>query len=460
MSMCRCAPSSRARRSSPRMRSAASRLPRSGASGRSSGVSAETLTERLARGSAPAPSASSAGRSGQAAGRRGQRLERVVAALRVALRLGLRHGRLAEQVDGRRDAVLPQLAQRPQRGLRALADDEAVRHVLDAGRGGGAERGAPRARVAHPHGDGDRRRRGLDLAEEAGQVAREVVERAAGGDDVDEAEQGGLELRVLGGELHRLVVGGRDRVARTGGEGVGEPRGRPRAAVPRARRPRPWAESTAPLRRGRAGPGSRLRSTSVACAGVAELQDLVDALARRLGAAGVDRRPALPRARLLGARRAAGRAAAHVDPHPRGAGGRRGVARRARPAGRRGPGPPAGEPRRWGWGRASPSRSAATACSASCGCSTRRSATRSSRRPTATAAAAAPALTRLRAAERSDHALVGDLLRGDRAARERARGRPARARPARPGARARGRRPGCPARSRATGSRSAPAPRC
>ena len=39
---------------------------------------------------------------------------------------------------------------------------------------------------------------------------------------------------------------------------------------------------------------------------------------------------------------------------------------------------------------------------------------------TASAAAAAPALTRLRAAERSDHALVGDLLRGDRAARDRA----------------------------------------
>ena len=37
-----------------------------------------------------------------------------------------------------------------------------------------------------------------------------------------------------------------------------------------------------------------------------------------------------------------------------------------------------------------------------------------------TAAAAAPELARLRAAERSDHALVGDLLRGDAAARGRA----------------------------------------
>ena len=37
------------------------------ASGRRSGVSAETLTDKLARGSGPAASASSAGRSGQRA---------------------------------------------------------------------------------------------------------------------------------------------------------------------------------------------------------------------------------------------------------------------------------------------------------------------------------------------------------------------------------------------------------
>ena len=223
MSMCRCAPSSRARRSSPRRRSAASRLPRSGASGRSSGVSAETLTERFARGSGPAPSRSSAGRSGQPRVGGGERLERDVAALGVALRLGLGDGRLAEQVDGAGDAVLPQLAQRPERGLRALADDEAVRHVLDAGGRGGAQRGAAGARVAHPHRHGDRRRRRLDLAEEAGQVAGEVVERAAGRDDVDEPEQRGLELGVLRGELHRLLVGGLERVARAGGQRVGEP---------------------------------------------------------------------------------------------------------------------------------------------------------------------------------------------------------------------------------------------
>ena len=54
-------------------------------------------------------------------------------------------------------------------------------------------------------------------------MAREVVERAAGRDDVDEAEQRGLQLGVLGGELHRLAVGGRDRVARRRRQRVGEP---------------------------------------------------------------------------------------------------------------------------------------------------------------------------------------------------------------------------------------------
>ncbi len=222
MSMCRCAPSSRARRSRPRSRSAASRLPRSGASGRSSGVSAETLTDRFARGSGPAPSRSSARALGPAAAAAAASVSSASSQRRVALCLRLGDGRLAEQVDRARDAVLPQLAQRAERRLRALADDEAVGHVLDAGGRGGAERGAAGPRGAHPHRDRDGRRRGLDLAEEAGQVAREVVQRAAGGDDVDEAEQRGLELGVLGGELHRLLVGDLERVAHARGQRVGE----------------------------------------------------------------------------------------------------------------------------------------------------------------------------------------------------------------------------------------------
>ena len=64
--------------------------------------------------------------------------------------------------------------------------------------------------IATPTGGGG----SLDLAEEAGQVAREVVEVAAGGHDVDEAEQRRLELGVGGREVHRLVVERLQRVAR------------------------------------------------------------------------------------------------------------------------------------------------------------------------------------------------------------------------------------------------------
>ena len=143
---------------------------------------------------------------GPVARRAGDRDQRVVAALRVALRLALRDRRLAQQVDRAGDPVAPQLAQRPERRLRRLADDEPVGHVLDPGRRRRAERRPSRARVAHPQRDRDRRRGRLDLAEEAGQVPREVVERPARRHHVDEPEQRRLELRVLRRQLHRLVV--------------------------------------------------------------------------------------------------------------------------------------------------------------------------------------------------------------------------------------------------------------
>ena len=54
----------------------------------------------------------------------------------------------------------------------------------------------------------------VDLAEERGQMAREVVEVAARGHDVDEAEQRGLELGVRGRQVHRLLVEHLQRVAR------------------------------------------------------------------------------------------------------------------------------------------------------------------------------------------------------------------------------------------------------
>ena len=107
------------------------------------------------------------------------------------------------------------LAQVAERGLRVLADDEAVRHVLDAGGGGACPARARPAlvlpiRIATPIGGGG----SSTSSQEAGQVARQVVEVAARGHDVDEAEQRGLELRVRGGEVHRLVVERLERVAR------------------------------------------------------------------------------------------------------------------------------------------------------------------------------------------------------------------------------------------------------
>ena len=68
-----------------------------------------------------------AGRPGRRRG--GERLERVHAALGVAVRLGGGDGRLAEQVERHGRAVLPEVADRLDRLARRLADDEAVRHV-------------------------------------------------------------------------------------------------------------------------------------------------------------------------------------------------------------------------------------------------------------------------------------------------------------------------------------------
>ena len=139
----------RPRRAPARAAAAAARRrrrgPSSGASGRSAGVSAETLTDRFGCG-APGPRRH----------RARQRLERLAAPLGVAVRLGGRHRRLAEQVDRREHAVVVEAAQRPERVLRRLADDEAVRHVPDAGGGGGAERLAARARVGRAHRGGER----------------------------------------------------------------------------------------------------------------------------------------------------------------------------------------------------------------------------------------------------------------------------------------------------------------
>ena len=74
----------------------------------------------------------------------------------------------------------------------------------------------------HAHRGLERRRAVVDLGEEAAQVPREVVEVAAGRHDVDEAEQRGAQLGVLGGQVHRLLVELLEGVARGGRERGGE----------------------------------------------------------------------------------------------------------------------------------------------------------------------------------------------------------------------------------------------
>ena len=176
----------------------------SGASGRSSGVSADTLTDTFARGSGPLPSCSSIGRAGQRAGRRRSR-GAPGAAGGVAVGLGGGDRRLAEQVDRAGHAPTPQAPEHAERAGRGLADDEPVGHVPDAAGGRRPERGAagPVPGSASPPRSGA----GLGhLGQEAGQMAGDVVERPAGGHDVDEPEQRGAQLLVARGELHRPGV--------------------------------------------------------------------------------------------------------------------------------------------------------------------------------------------------------------------------------------------------------------
>ena len=182
----------------------------------------------------------------------GERAQGLVAARGVAVGLGGGDGRLAEQVDRGGDPVAPEPAQRGQRRTRVLADDEAMRHVAHAGGAGGAERRATRLRVAHPHRRAQRRRAVADLVEKARQVRRQVVERAAGGDDVDEAKERRAQLVVLRGEVHRAVVERLERMAAVGRETRRAARGRP-ARSQLERRGRVRAAIAHRLRRGGLG---------------------------------------------------------------------------------------------------------------------------------------------------------------------------------------------------------------
>ncbi len=88
--MCRCAPRVAGAAQQVAQPRAASSRPRSGASGRSSGVSAETFTERFTRGVGPAASRSSSGREIQRRVDGAEVVERRGAARRVAVGLRAR----------------------------------------------------------------------------------------------------------------------------------------------------------------------------------------------------------------------------------------------------------------------------------------------------------------------------------------------------------------------------------
>ena len=112
---------------------------------------------------------------------------------------------------------------------RRLADDEAVRHVPHAGRRGAPERrppGAWCATSASPSAIGGGC--SSDLADVAGQVRGEIVERAARRRDVDEPEQRGAQL----------VVGARPAPSparRAPAAGCATATGRPRGSSGRSR---------------------------------------------------------------------------------------------------------------------------------------------------------------------------------------------------------------------------------
>ena len=135
--------------------------------------------------------------------------------------------RLAEQVDRRRRRR-PSTARagRPSAAFGVLADDEAVRHVLDAR----APRRRPSARapgavVAHPHRDADRRRR-RPRPRRGSRSGGARGRRGCGrpGTTSTKRNSAALQLGVRRGEVHRLVVERLQRVARCVGSAAASSR--------------------------------------------------------------------------------------------------------------------------------------------------------------------------------------------------------------------------------------------
>ena len=179
-------------RSSGRSRGAASSRPDARARRAAAAASAPRPSPTGSRAAAARASrARACGRSGQRRGRRGERLERLARSARRSgrpRRCG--HRRLAEQVDrASRSPSLPQLA-RASPSARCGVSPTMKRCAMWRTPAAAAAPSAVAARLrvaAIRIAASSERRPLVDLAEEAGQVAREVVERAAGRRDVDEA---------------------------------------------------------------------------------------------------------------------------------------------------------------------------------------------------------------------------------------------------------------------------------
>lgn len=126
--------------------------------------------------------------------------------LRVAIRLRAGNRGFSEQVHRGGHRALPQLAQHRLGVAGIAANDEAMGHMPDAGCGGCAEYRATRPCVGDAHGRLQRHVALLELSEETHEVLGQVVERAAGRYDVDEAKQRGPEFLVARRQLHGPIV--------------------------------------------------------------------------------------------------------------------------------------------------------------------------------------------------------------------------------------------------------------
>ncbi len=129
-------------------------------------------------------------------GRGGERAQRLLATGGIAVGLGLGDGRLPEQVDGRLDALLPQLGDRGERVLGVLPHDEALGHLLHTGAGdrrdGPCGEPAPGEVAGQASVLGD-----LRVLQQLVQVARDVLRRRARRAHVDETEQRRPQRGVL-----------------------------------------------------------------------------------------------------------------------------------------------------------------------------------------------------------------------------------------------------------------------